>query len=116
MYAPRMQANPRMEIVRRPSQAKSSQSVCDLLCIRSQGYCRNGMRRNGPSVAESLFTLEETPGGASQRGVLSGHGLLAGDEETQPRAATVGADLQHGAATSVARLLNPEQFLLRGSF
>src|SRR5205807_3391421 len=41
------------------------------------------------------------------RGVLSGHGLLAGDEETQPRAATVGADLQHGAATSVARLLNP---------
>jgi len=43
----------------------------------------------------------------SHRGVLSGHGLLAGDEETQPRAATVGADLQHGAATSVARLLNP---------
>src|SRR5438874_13543423 len=41
----------------------------------------------------------------SHRGVLSGHGLLAGDEETQPRAATVGADLQHGAATSVARLL-----------
>src|SRR5205814_4455031 len=61
---------------------------------------------DGPSVVESLFTLERDTGmGASHRGVLSGHGLLAGDEETQPRAATVGADLQHGAATSVARLL-----------
>src|SRR5436309_1610960 len=69
---------------------------------------QEGMRRNGPSVAESLFTLERDTGvGASHRGVLSGHGLLARDEETQPRAATVGADLQHGAATSVARLLNP---------
>src|SRR5438552_6151557 len=48
MYAPRMQANPRMEIVRRSSQAKSIQSICDLLCIRPQGYCRkacDGMAR-----------------------------------------------------------------------
>ena len=73
------------------------------------------MRRNGPSVAESLFTLEETPGGASQRGVLSGHGLLAGDEETQPRAATVGADLQHRVRLHQSLgYLTRQLFLLRG--
>ncbi len=42
-----------------------------------------------------------------QRGVLPGHGLLAGDEKAQPRAAPVGEDLQHRASSPVARLLNP---------
>src|SRR5712691_11190021 len=41
------------------------------------------------------------------RGVLPGYGLLAGNEETQPRTPPLGKNLQHRPPSSGPRLLNP---------
>ena len=59
-----MQANPRMEIVRRVSQAKSSQSICDLLCIRLEGYCSKacgGMARQWLKALSPLVICVALP-------------------------------------------------------
>ncbi|PYV70829.1 MAG: hypothetical protein DMG97_18120 [Acidobacteria bacterium] len=51
----------------------------------------------------------------SHRGVLSGHGLLAGDEETQPRARQWERIYNTVRPHQSLGYLTPQQFLLRGS-
>src|SRR6266853_1850937 len=67
---------------------------------------RLALVRAASALAQTQWRRRTRPS-HPQRGVLPDHGLFAGDEKAQSRAAALGEDLQHRPPSSGHRLPNP---------
>ena len=102
----------------------SCSTPCCSACPSPFGRCKSMAKASSPrvrsrlSAARPALVRPSTPFSQTQRcgrtrqphshrGVLPGHGLLFGDEKTQPRTTPAGKDLQHRASAPVAGLPDP---------